>query len=156
MAPSSRPVFVVVPGASQSPAAYGYLLHLLQVKGYGAFSALLPSVGATEQVTAEDDAEYVRSRMLRPILDIEQHDVIVVSHSYSSIPASAAARGLGKADRVTAGKTTSVLGHIFIAAIAAKGGDGNDLVANFGGQLPPHIRVDVNSTSSYLLCSLSF
>lgn len=146
MGSSSRPVFVIVPGASQSPAAYGYLLHLIQTKGYGAFSALLPSVGATEPVTAQDDAEYVRSRMLLPILDIEKHDVILISHSYSSIPASAAARGLGKADRTAQGKTTSVLGQIFIAAVVTRGGDGNDLVANFGGQMPPHIRVDVNKS----------
>jgi hypothetical protein len=139
-----HPVFVLVPGASQTPAAYGYLLHLLQSKyGYGAFSALLPSVGATDPVTAADDAEYVRSRMILPVLDIEKHDVILISHSYSSIPASAAASGLGKADRIAQGKTTSVLGQILIAAVVAKGGDGLDLVGNFGGQMPPHIRVDV-------------
>lgn len=153
MGSSSKPVFVLVPGASQTPAAYGYLLHLLQLKGYGAYSALLPSVGATEPVTASDDADYVRSRMLLPVLDIEKHDVIVISHSYSSIPASAASKGLAKADRVAEGKTTSVIGQILIAAVVAKGGDGNDLVANFGGHLPPHIRVDVtislSSSSSY-------
>lgn len=143
MAASSRPVFVLVPGASQTPAAYGYLLHLLQVKGYGAYSALLPSVGATDPVTATDDADYVRSRMLLPVLDVEQHNVILICHSYSGIPGSAAAKGLGKADRAAQGKTTSVLGQIFIASVAAKGGDGLDLVANFGGHLPPHIRVDV-------------
>lgn len=148
MSSSSRPVFVLVPGASQTPAAYGYLLHLLQCKGYGAFSALLPSVGATEQVSAADDAEYVRSRMLLPVLDIEQHNVIIISHSYSGIPASAAALGLGKADRAAEGKKTSVLGQIFIAAVVAKGGNGLDLVANFGGQMPPHIRVDVINSSS--------
>ncbi|EED13691.1 hypothetical protein TSTA_099430 [Talaromyces stipitatus ATCC 10500] len=103
---------------------------------------LLPSVGATEHITAADDAEYVRSRMLLPVLDIEQHNVIVISHSYSSIPASAAARGLSKADRIAEGKKTWVLGQIFIAAVAAKGGDGLDLVANIGGHMPPHIRVD--------------
>ncbi|KAH8705126.1 hypothetical protein BGW36DRAFT_366922 [Talaromyces proteolyticus] len=80
--------------------------------------------------------------MLLPILDIEKHDVILISHSFSGIPASAAARGLGKADRVAQGKSTSVLGQILIDAVTARGGDGLDLVANFGGQMPPHIRVD--------------
>lgn len=143
MTSSSRPVFVLVPGASQSPAAHGYLLHLLQCRGYGAFSALLPSVGATEQVTAADDAEYVRSRMLLPVLDIEQRNVILICHSYSSVPASAAALGLGKADRIAEGKKTAVLGQIFIAAVVAKGGDGLDLIAHFGGQTSPHTRIDV-------------
>jgi Alpha/beta hydrolase family len=136
-------IFVLVPGASQSPAAYGYLLHLLQLKGYGAFTSLLPSVGATGPVTATDDADYVRDRLLLPILDVEGHDIILISHSYSGIPASAAALGLGKAERLAAGKTTSVLGQIFIAAVVTPGGDGRDLVAAFGGHLPPHIRADV-------------
>ena len=105
--------------------------------------ALLPSTGSTAPVTAEDDAEYIRSHMLLPILDIEKHNVIMISHSYSGMPASAAARGLGKIDREGQGKPTSVLGQIFIAAILPRGGDGKDVVATFGGQLPPHIRVDV-------------
>jgi hypothetical protein len=83
--------------------------------------------------------------MLLPLLDIEERNVIVISHSYSGIPASAAALGLGKAERIAEGKKASVLGQIFIAAVVTKGGDGLDLVANFGGQLPPHIRVDVNN-----------
>ncbi|KAL9026021.1 MAG: hypothetical protein Q9196_005254, partial [Gyalolechia fulgens] len=143
MALSSKPVLVIVPGAAVTPAHYGYLQHLLLCQGYGALSALLPTVGTTEPVTIDDDTEYIRSRMLLPVLDIEKHDVIIVSFSYSGLPASAAARGLGKADRLAAGKTTSVLGQIFVASILAPGGDGKDVVATFGGQLPPHIRVDV-------------
>ena len=142
MAPSN-PVFVIAPGAAQTPSHYAYLQHLLLSEGYGVLSALLPTVGNSAPVTAEDDAEYIRSRMLVPVLDIEKHNVIMISHSYSGMPASAAARGLGKADRDAEGKATSVLGQIFIASIIPRGGDGKDVVATFGGQLPPHIQVDV-------------
>ena len=147
MAPSQKPVFVLVPGASQSPAHYAYLQHLLLSEGYGVLSGLLPTVGTGANVTVEDDTEYIRSRMLLPVLDLENHNVIMISHSYSGIPASAAARGLGKTDRAAAGKATSVLGQIFIASVLARGGDGKDLVATFGGQLPPHIQVDVRTYS---------
>lgn len=143
MAPPSKSTFVIAPGAAQTPAHYAYLTHLLLSQGYGVLSALLPTVGTGAPITAEDDAEYIRSRMLLPVLDIEKHNVIMISHSYSGMPASAAARGLGKADRVAEGKTTSVLGQIFIAAILPRGGDGKDVIATFGGQLPPHIQVDV-------------
>ncbi|KAL8868162.1 MAG: hypothetical protein Q9174_005170, partial [Haloplaca sp. 1 TL-2023] len=139
---SSKPVFVLVPGAAQTPSHYAYLQHLLLREGYGTLSALLPSVGTGDKVTVEDDTEYIRSRMLLPVLDNENHDVILISYSYGGLPASAAAKGLGKSDRAAEGKTTSVLGQIFIAAILAKGGDGKDLVANFGGQLRPHIQAD--------------
>ena len=150
MASLSKPVFVLVPGAAQTPSHYAYLQHLLMSQGYGALSALLPTIGTGAPVTAEDDAEYIRSRMLLPVLDLEKHDVIMISHSYSGMPASAAARGLGKVDRAAEGKTTSVLGQIFIASILPRGGDGKDVVATFGGQLPPHIRVDVRRYSVFL------
>ena len=145
MAPSSKPVLVIVPGAAQTPSHYAYLQHLLLSQGYGVLSALLPTVGTQAPVTAEDDAEYIRTRMLLPVLDIEKHNAVIISHSYSGMPASAAARGLGKADRAAEGKITSVLGQIFIAAILPRGGDGKDVVATFGGQLPPHIQVDVRN-----------
>lgn len=153
MAPSTKPVFVLVPGSAQTPSHYAYLQHLLLSQGYGVLSALLPTVGTSALVTAEDDAEYIRSRMLLPVLDIEKHDVIMISHSYSGMPASAAARGLGKADRAAEGKATSVLGQIFIAAILPHGGDGKDVVATFGGQLPPHVQVDVRHFSGFSLAT---
>ncbi|KAL6720998.1 hypothetical protein ACLMJK_000098 [Lecanora helva] len=143
MAPSSKPILVLVPGASQSPSHYEYLLHLLQSNGYGTLSALLPSTGYnTSRITAQDDANYIRSRMLLPVLDVEEHDVILITHSYSGMPGSAAAKGLGKSERASQKKKTSVLGQIFLAAMIPKGGDGKDVTAMFGGQMPPHIVVD--------------
>ncbi|ORY05271.1 hypothetical protein BCR34DRAFT_590937 [Clohesyomyces aquaticus] len=139
---SSKPVFVLVPGASMNPTHYAYLTHLLNLAAYPTFSALLPSVGATAPVTASDDAAYVRDRMILPVLDIEERDVILVSHSYSGIPASAAAAGLSKKERVQQGKKTGVLGQVYLAAILVKGGDGGNVVGAFGGGYPPHIRAD--------------
>ncbi|KAI1383941.1 uncharacterized protein F4822DRAFT_433891 [Hypoxylon trugodes] len=112
--PTSRTLFVVVPGASQSPSHYGYLLHLLQSRGYPTLSALLPSTGSTENVIVYNDTQYVLKRMPLPILDVEKHNVILVTHSYSSIPGSAAAMGLSKAERTAQGKTTHLPPHIGI------------------------------------------
>ena len=141
---NQRPFIVIVPGASQNPAHYGYLSHLLQLAGYPVFSALLPSVGAAAKVSVDDDTAYVRDKMLLPILDHEQHDVIILMHSYSSVPGSAAAHGLSKAERAASGKKTGVIGQIYLAALLPKGGDGKDIVGAFGGHYPPHIRPDVH------------
>ena len=122
---------------------YGYLFHLLQLAGYPTFSSTLPSVGAASKVTAEDDMNYVRDKMLIPVLDREGRDVILFTHSYSGIPGSAASKGLSKAERQAQGKTTGVLGQIFLASIMLKGGDGEDVLGAFGGQYPPHIRPEV-------------
>jgi len=148
MAP--KPFIVIVPGASQSPALYGYLSHLLLLAGYPVFSATLPSVGAREKVTAEDDVAYVREKMLLPVLDVEERDVIMLMHSYSSVPGSAAAKGLAPADRKAEGKKTSVLGQIYLAALLPKGGDGVDVKGAFGGQFPPHIRPEVSTPQVFI------
>lgn len=120
---SKRPFFVIVPGASQNPAHYGYLSHLLLLAGYPVFSGLLPSVGSSEKVSVADDAEYVRNKMILPVLDHEEADVILLMHSYSSAPGSAAANGLGKEERAAQGKKTSVIGQIYLAALLPKGND---------------------------------
>ncbi|PVH96098.1 hypothetical protein DM02DRAFT_688615 [Periconia macrospinosa] len=139
---TKHPFIVIVPGASQSPAHYAYLTHLLQLQGYPVVSALLPSVGATGSVTVEDDANYVRDKMLLPVLDHEEHDVIMLMHSYSSVPGSVAARGLGKKERTASGKKAGIIGQIYLASLLAKGGGEETIVGIFGGNYPPHIRPD--------------
>lgn len=148
---SKRPFIVIVPGASQNPAHYGYLSHLLLSAGYPVFSALLPSVGAAGNVTVENDTEYIRNKMLIPVLDHEEHDVVLFMHSYSSVPGSAAVKGLSKSERAAQGKKTGVIGQIYLAAILTKGGDGNNLLGAFGGHYPPHITPYVSSPSSALI-----
>ena len=151
--PYSRPVLVLVPGAAQSPSHYAHLLYLLQSKGYATFSAPLPSTGPAngDPVSVDDDATYVRSRMLLPILDVEKHNVVLIMPSYSGLPGSAAAQGLSKSEREAEGKSTSVLGQIYIAAIVTKGGDGKNVKDTFGGQYPPHIQVDVRIPFGHFL-----
>ncbi|KAH7088923.1 Alpha/beta hydrolase fold-1 [Paraphoma chrysanthemicola] len=141
--PNQRPFIVIVPGASQNPSHYGLLSHLLLQAGYPVLSALLPSVGATDQVSIQDDADYIRNRMMLPVLDYEERDVVLVMHSYSSAPGSAAANGLGRAERAAQGKRTAVIGQICVAALIPRGGDGSDLSGTFGGEYPPHIRADL-------------
>lgn len=140
-----RPFLVLIPGASQTPAHYGLLCHLLNLAGYPVFSAPLPTVGSTEKISVEDDTQYVRDKMIIPVLEHQQHDAILIMHSYSSLPGCAAAKGLSKSERMKEGKTTGIIGQICIAALLAKGGDGNGLLEVFGGSYPPHIRPDVST-----------
>lgn len=89
---------------------------------------------------------YIRNSMLVPVLDHEERDVIMLMHSYSSVPGSAAAKALGKVERATEGKKTGVIGQIYLTSMLAKGGDGKDIVFAFGGDYPEHIKPDVSTT----------
>ncbi|KAF1971303.1 hypothetical protein BU23DRAFT_570077 [Bimuria novae-zelandiae CBS 107.79] len=111
---AQRPFIVIVPGASHSPAAYGYLSHLLQLAGYPVWSGLLHSVG-NGNFTAEDDA---------------------------NVHGSVAVAGLGKTERAAQGKK-GVIRQIYISAFLPKGGDGQSVLGAFGGKYPPHIREDL-------------
>lgn len=137
------PVILIIPGAGQNPSHYGYLSHLLQKAGYPIVSALLPSIGASPKVTVSDDSNYIRDKLLLPILDHQEHDVIMLMHSYGSVPGSAAARGLSKTNRAKQGKSTGVIGQVYLAALLIKGGDEKSVMDAFGGQYPPHVRPDV-------------
>ncbi|KAF2789976.1 hypothetical protein K505DRAFT_352239 [Melanomma pulvis-pyrius CBS 109.77] len=141
---TSRPFFVIIPGGSQNPTHYGYLAHLLQKEGYPTYSALLPSVGSAAQTTTRDDMAYIRDRMILPILDYEERDVITIMHSYGGIPGSAAALGLSKKERLAQGKKTGVIGQIYYAALINQGseGDGPDIFTITGGAFPPYLRPD--------------
>lgn len=147
----AKPIFVLAPGAAYNPAHYGLLQHLFLKAGYGALSSTLPSIGTLKaaSATVEEDATYIRDRLVLPVLENEERDVIIIGHSYSALPATSAVAGLGKATRSAAGKKTSVLGQIFIAGVITKGGDGNSLQAAFGGALPPHVQADVRSLSTH-------
>ncbi|PVH96492.1 hypothetical protein DM02DRAFT_687626 [Periconia macrospinosa] len=148
---SSRPFFVIIPGGSQNPTHYAYLAHLLQLAGYPTFSGLLPSVGASKKVTIKDDMDFIRERMILPILDIEQRDIILIMHSYSGIPGSAAALGLGKQERLAQGKKTGVIGHIYFSAILHEGSDDDEphLISLSGGAFPPYLRADPETNLVY-------
>lgn len=149
--PDSKPVIVIVPGSSLTPAHYGYLQHLFLQAGYGTLSALLPSTGTLDgaEVTIEDDTQYVRNRMVLPILENEQRDVVVMGHSYGGLPGSAAVSGLDRVTREAAGKSTAVIGQIYIAAAILRGGDGNSVMPFFGGAIPPHLKADVRNQLSF-------
>jgi hypothetical protein len=139
---STRPVFLILPGGSQNPTHYGYLAHLLQSAGYPTSSALFPSVGNSAKIGAEDDMAFFRDRLILPYLD-EGRDVILLMHSYSGVPGSSAARGLGKKERAAQGKKGGIIGQIFYAAMLQKGGDGGDLFTAGGGSFPPFLQPDV-------------
>lgn len=145
-----KPVFVIVPGSGIQPAHYALLMYLLMESGYGVLSAMLPSCGTGKEVTIEDDADYIRNRMVLPVIDDQERDVIMLAHSYGGLPASAAVAGLSKEDRAKAGKSSSVLGQIYVASLIC--GEGSNLFDAFGGQFPPHVRLNVQNHPPPFIC----
>ena len=149
------PTFVLIPGAWHSPSHYDLLTKRLDSAGYPSFSRRLPSVDSPNpnEVSTTTDADFIRDTLLRPLLDSGK-DVILVMHSYGSIPGTAAAVGLSRAERRSAGLGGGIVGLIFIAAFIAKEGDSPKSIG--GGKHASWATSDVTfplilSTSCYSL-----
>ena len=78
-------VLVLVPEASCTPSHSMHLLHLLQTSGYATMKDDLASTGHYEYISIEDEIKYIHSKMLLPILEGENYNVILLTYSYSGM-----------------------------------------------------------------------
>jgi hypothetical protein len=112
----SRPIFVCVPGASQSPLIYDHVKSALAYYGYEVVPLGLPSVGgnpATYDFT--EDVQTIRNYVAQ--LAETGRDIVLVMHGYSGIPGGEALHGLGKAERDRMGLRGGVVRLVFIMAV---------------------------------------
>jgi hypothetical protein len=144
---SNLPTVVIVPGAWHSPAHYSKLTSLFESAGYTVSSSPLPSINPPEpgSVTTTSDANFIKEKLLSPLLDNGQ-DVLLVMHSYGGSPGSVAARGLSKVERASKGLRGGIIGLVFIAALVAP--EGESLLSMVGGKFHPWVQVGVRFSPS--------
>lgn len=92
----------------------------------------------------EDDIAAVRKTVLAQLE--AGHQVVVVTHSYSSIPGTAALHDLSISARKTAGKTGGVRGAVIISGFLLP--PGTTMLAVMGGQLAPQYLHENDYTPS--------
>ena len=89
----------------------------------------------------------VRAETLKPLIEEQGRDVILLVHSYGSIPGAGAATGLSKSTRLQEGKAGGVMGMVFLSAVVVK--EGETLLQTLGGDYPPCIIPDRVSWLDY-------
>ncbi|CAI6285187.1 unnamed protein product [Periconia digitata] len=117
----SKPVFVFVPGAWNTPEYYNGVISILQKGDFHSRKVALPSVGCNP--VTYDFAEDVQA--IKATLDElveEGSDVVLVLHSYSGQPGAEAVKGLAEKDRETEGLRGGVIRLIFIMAFMVSEG----------------------------------
>lgn len=127
MAPKTS--FIIVPGSFATAPLYDSLVAALRDQGHEARAIDLPSANDGSVLpapTGEDDAKHIRGEVLST-LDSETgpSDVVVTLHSYSGVPGSSALKGLSRADRSAGGKTTAVVGVLYLASFVLPLGESN-------------------------------
>ena len=138
---TSSTTILLVPGAWHTPDCYGALAERLQKAGYNIDLVSLPSVGPEKHLSDfGPDVAQIR-KQIEMAVETGQN-VVVVAHSYGSIPASEAIKGLDAATRSEEGKTGGVTHFVFCAAFIIA--EGSTLVGTFGGNDLPWFAVSTD------------
>ncbi|THV63468.1 hypothetical protein D6D28_10662 [Aureobasidium pullulans] len=109
----SKPSIVLVPGAWHVPAHFSQVIEKLEDQGYVCVGVNLSTNTRDPLVDGrllgiEDDVAAIRAAVMSQ-LDTG-HDVVVVTHSYGTVPGTAALTGLSLKARKTAGKSNGSYG----------------------------------------------
>jgi pimeloyl-ACP methyl ester carboxylesterase len=135
---SPLPTLVFLAGAFADPSCFDALTSELQKAGYPTVYTTVLTLNPSnpQDVSTSQDAEHVRNKFFLPLLD-EGKDIVVIAHSYGGVVGGAAAAGLSKIERLAQGKSSGILGLLYIVGNIV--GDGQSLLQAIGGTYPPFI-----------------
>ncbi|KAF1952495.1 alpha/beta-hydrolase [Byssothecium circinans] len=110
----SKPVFVLLHGAWHTPKCWEKLTNELNKVGYSAVTPALPSSGSTPPTPDwSKDIELIQSTVSDLV---QEHDVVVVMHSFSGMTGGTALKGLDKQTCASKGLKGGVVKLVYIAA----------------------------------------
>ncbi|OAG00818.1 alpha/beta-hydrolase [Paraphaeosphaeria sporulosa] len=110
----SKPTILFVPGAWHLPSCYDLVSAPLSAAGYSTVSVALPSNSHNPVPSFEPDISAIRAA-LAPLVEAGK-DVVVVAHSYGSVPANEAIKGLTRREREARGEQGGVVHYVFLSA----------------------------------------
>ncbi|THZ58120.1 hypothetical protein D6C85_10319 [Aureobasidium pullulans] len=143
----SKPSIVLVPGAWHVPAHFNHVIEKLEDQAYVCVGVNLPTNSRNPLVDGrllgiEDDVAAIRAAVTNQ-LDAG-NDVVVVTHSYGTVPGTAALTGLSLKARKTAGNTNGVVGVVIISGFILP--PDSTMLTIMNGQLPPQYLLETNTT----------
>lgn len=163
-APAHPLTIAIIPGAFHTPSHFSSLCAQLENAGYDTASVQLPSVDpptptAAAVGTPSNDALFIREKLLLPLIEEEEKDVVLLMHSYGGIPGNGSAVGLSKGEREREGregkKKGGVVGLVFVTAYVAR--EGQTVIGNLASRDPKlvekslaELHVDVSIFSLFV------
>lgn len=142
---TSKPTFVLVPGAWHRASTWDKVTALLEAQKYNCISVTLPSTTSNPSATFADDIAAVRKEIITETT--KGRDVIVVVHSYGGLVGSSAIKDLTKGKSDTSTTTDKQSGHVIGIALMATGFNitGIGFLDGMGGKPPPIWKLDYES-----------
>lgn len=143
---SHKPTLVFVHGSWHNTACWDKIIPLLETHQYKCIRVALPSTASDPSATFSQDLEAAREAILSQTT--QNHDVIVVVHSYGGVVGSSAIKGFAQSKQTSAtlpAKETS--GHVVGLIMLASGfmPTGLSFLDALGGQPPPSWKADSES-----------
>jgi pimeloyl-ACP methyl ester carboxylesterase len=108
---SSKPTFVLVPGAWHRPAYFDQIRAYLSEHGYPSVAVTTPTVGSDPPATTMEVDIVAVEAAVRKVLDGGE-DVVLMMHSYGGGPGSAAAGRIAEEQAAASGGSGDGKGRI--------------------------------------------
>lgn len=134
MAITNDTTIIFVPGAWHGPEGFTKVAHKLKEAGYATDFVELASVGPKEHLKDMQPDVAVIRKHVQTALD-QGRKVVMVMHSYGSLPSQEAVVGLDYRSRQAQGKSGGVTHLFFMCALIVP--QGETLISAFGGSPLP-------------------
>jgi pimeloyl-ACP methyl ester carboxylesterase len=134
---STKPTFVLVPGAWHGPQTWDKVSSLLNDQGYTSTSVTLPTTSGSSSSSLGDDVKATEDAIAAETS--QGHNVVIVTHSYGGIVGQSAIKGFTR-PKDTPKPSGYVIGLILIASGFAQ--PGMAFLDGTGGTPPPTWRLD--------------
>lgn len=138
----NKPIFALVPGNFLPSAYYASTAKLLESRGFPTRLITIPSTGSKLPLTSNEPDILAIRHVLEELSDSGK-DIVVVAHSYGSIPACEAAEGFERQDRLKLGKAGGVIRLVFVAAWLLQEGESPPAVIERYKMEAPWARFEV-------------
>ena len=147
----SKPTFVLVPGNFLPPAYYARTAQLLESHGFSTRLTTIPSTGSKLPLTS-NEPDILAVRHILEELSNAGREIIIVAHSYGSIPACEAAQGFERQERRKLGKAGGVIRLVLVAAWLLQEGESPPIVIERYKMEAPWARFEVCHSTLIPFC----
>lgn len=142
-----KPVVLLVHGAFQQPAHYESVLSPLRDKGFTVVAPKLPTTGADPSLDYTDDLDVI-NQVLEPLLDAGR-EVIILAHSFGTLPASHCIEGESVAERHDCGFKGGIIHYINVCGFSYPERGRNIMGKHESFPLQDYYDVEVSVPSIY-------
>ena len=134
---SQKPTLVFVPGAWHRAETWDKVISELKPQGYNCVAVALPSTKGDAAIGFREDLDAVRDAIRGETS--QGRNVVVVAHSYGSLPGVSAAKGFTTKSHDGSPASEEAIGHVIGFALMATGFclTGMSLLDGTNGQPPP-------------------